>query len=137
MNEKKLAGILTESTVDKNGNRVFICGIGINLFPTDMPSEVKAIATDLHSLGYTAERFALAAAVCEELLENLDGVFREDIVSEYKSRSFLIGRRVSVIEADSVTEAIVTGITDRYELEVRFDDGGKKKLLAGEVSLKL
>lgn len=137
MDGKKLAGILTESTVDSLGRRVFICGIGINLCPSNMPSEVSAVATDLLTQGYSPHRFALAAAICEELLENLDGVFRNDIVSEYKSRSFLIGRGVTVIGANGSAEATVVGITDRYELTVRFADGTQKELSTGEVSLKL
>lgn len=137
MNGKKLAGILTESTLDQTGRRVFICGIGINLLPSDMPSELDSIATNLKELGFTPDRFELASAITEEILENLENPFAKKIVDEYKSLSFLIGRKVKVIAADGESTATVSGITDRYELRVCFDDGREENLSTGEVSIKL
>lgn len=136
MNGRKLAGILTESTVLPSGKRIFICGIGINLLPSDMPSEVAEIATDLKSCGFSPDRFTLAATVCEGLLEGISDLFNPSRLAEYKDRSFLIGRQVKVI-GDGEYTATVSDITDRYELIVELDDGSKKSLSTGEVSIKL
>lgn len=136
MDGRKLAGILTESTLDKSGKRKYICGIGINLLPSDMPPELTGLVTNLSELGYTPDRFELAAAITEELLMNLENPFSPDVASEYKSRSFLIGKRVSVIDGERTSSATVTDISDRYELNVQFDDGAVKSLATGEVSIR-
>ena len=137
MNGKKLAGILTESTLDENGKRKYICGIGINLLPSEMPKELADLVTNLAELGYTPDRFELAAAITEELLGNLQNPFSPDVASEYKSHSFLIGKSVSVIDGECTSRANVIDISDRYELTVRFDNGAVKSLSTGEVSIKL
>ena len=135
--EKKLAGILTESTIGSNGRRYFICGIGINLEPSEMPSEIAMIATDLKSEGFPIEREALAARICEEFLGGIEGAMTSEIIDEYRSRSFIIGKSVTVVGCDSSYSARVIGIGDRYELIVTDSLGKEAALSTGEVSLKL
>lgn len=134
---KKLAGILTESIVGSDGKRYFICGIGINLVPSEMPSELAMIATNLESEGFFAPREHLAAKICEEFLLGVEGAMKREILDEYRSRSFIIGSTVSVHGADGIYNARVLGIGDRYELVVSDECGKEKRLSSGEVSLKL
>ena len=63
----------------------------------------------------------------------------ENIIEEYKSRSILTGKTVTVIpvigdEKNSYT-ATVKGISDKAELIVQLSDGSIKNLSSGEVSL--
>ena len=135
--EKKLAGILTESIVGESGIREFICGIGVNISPSDMPPEVKSIATDLLSEGFSVSPAALCAKITEEFLLGLDDVWSFETVNEYKSRSFIPGKAVTVTEGNEVYSATALNVSDRYELLIELSDGSKRNLSAGEVSLKL
>ncbi len=131
---KKLAGILTESTAASNGRRCFIVGIGINISPSDMPAEVAAIAASLADFGATADKYELAAAICDEFLGNITEIWNKGIIEEYKSLSCLVGKEVAVSSGNDVYPAKVLGITDRYELRVLHPDGTERYLSAGEVS---
>ena len=137
LGEKKLAGILTESLINENGEREFICGIGVNLAHTDMPSEVAEIATNLADEGFSIDKYSLAAKISEIFLTGLDSLFCQKAVNEYKSRSCLIGRKVTVLKSDTHYLATVKRITDRYELEVINESGISEFLSTGEVSLKI
>lgn len=136
LGEKKLSGILTESTVKEDGTREFICGIGVNLTPSDMPSEVAEIATDLLTEGYSVSRAALCAKITEEFLSGIDKMWSKEFIEEYKRRSFVIGRSVVVHCAGEEYSATATAVTDNYELLVSLPDGTERRLSAGEVSIK-
>lgn len=136
LNNKKLAGILTESVSCEAGT-AFICGIGINIKGSELPAEVAKIATSLEEEGYTAERLSLAAAIADEFIRGFSDPWAKDILREYKERSFLIGKTVTVLCASGDYSATVTDITDRFELEVECNNSVRKRLSTGEVSLKL
>ena len=134
---KKLAGILTESIVSESGEREFICGIGVNLVPSDMPEELREIATNLLSEGYSVNRAKLCTKITEEFLLGLEKIWDRETVEEYKARSFTVGKNVTVSNGNESYRATVTEITDRYELVVKLPDGTQRTLSSGEVSLKM
>ena len=98
LNDKKIAGILTEGTVSLEDNTVsdVIIGIGMNVYPPteDFPDSVKSIAGSLLRPG-TVEpdlRNRLCAAVIAEFYQIYTGSGVSGIIDEYRSRSVLIGQ---------------------------------------------
>lgn len=138
LNNKKIAGILTEGSIDmeSGGLAYAITGIGINLLDRDF-GELSDIATSLAACGYPVDRTALAAAVTEEFMSGLDRIGTREIADEYRRRSFLVGRAVRVIKLSGEYSATVLDITDGCELRLRLPDGGEELLMTGEVSLKI
>ena len=136
---KKLSGILTEGRMDDDGSLAYaVCGIGINILSQNFDSDVKNIATSIEDeTGMQADINELAAEIIKRFFSNLSLVGSRDIVAKYKRRSFLIGKSVNVIRADSTYPATVLDITDECELLVRRDDGETEYLFTGEVSLKV
>ncbi|MBQ7343489.1 MAG: biotin--[Clostridia bacterium] len=137
---KKCAGILTEARASESGNALdyAVVGIGINLFSQDFPEEVKDIATTLEDeCGRKVKRCDLAALIVKEFFDNLHLVGAREIAEEYKSRSFLIGERVTVIKPTVEYAATVKDITDKCELLLTLDGGKEELLSTGEVSLRL
>ena len=136
---KKCAGILTEGKTSESGDTLdyAVVGIGINLCRQDFPDEVKAIATTLEDESERkVDRCDLAALIVKEFFANLHLVGSLEIAEEYKSRSFLIGKQVTVIKPTIQYEATVKDVTDKCELLLILDDGSAETLSTGEVSVR-
>ncbi len=136
---KKLAGILTEGKASPNGSSLAyaVVGIGVNVLKQDFPDDVKSIATTVEDeCGKRIDTNNLAAAIIKEFFANLSLVGSKEIAEEYKSRSFLIGKRVNVIKPTSQYEALITDINDRCELILSLPDGNTEILSTGEVSVR-
>lgn len=137
VNEKKLAGILTEGEFDseRGGFAYLICGIGINLLNRAFPDEISDIATSVEKeTGYLPDVNLLAARlICE--------FFSDDepcaVMEEYRRRSTVIGKRVEVRRISGETFfAKADTITDSGALAVRRDDGAVEELVSAEVSIR-
>ena len=133
---KKICGILTEGGFGmENGELAYaVIGIGINLRCAGLPEELSVCATGIENeSGKPVDRCRLAAAVLDEL-SRIDSGKPEDFIDEYRSRSCVTGRRVTV---DGMYEATAEAITDDCSLVLRKDNGENVIFSAGEVSLKL
>lgn len=136
---KKCAGILTEGKANESGDTLnyAVVGIGINLCKQNFPDEVKSIATTLEDESEKkVNRCDLAALIVKEFFDNLHLVGSLKIAEEYKSRSFLIGKQVTVIKPTLEYEATVKDITDKCELLLALEDGTEEILSTGEVSVR-
>ena len=139
---KKVCGILTEGVCNFETGLIesAIIGIGINIANnSELPQDVAGgvISGDENN----TKRSELAAGVISELLSILDGG-EESIkksMEEYKSRSFLIGQEINVSPVIGQTEndyiCKVLDITEEAKLVVELEDGSKKTLDCGEVSI--
>ena len=135
---RKLAGILTEGRIAADGSLGYaVIGIGVNVRRRDYPEELSLIATDIESeLGVKLSIPRLAAALVRNLSQ-FGSTPAAEYMEEYRRRSCVIGKRVTVIGADGSYEAEAIAITDDGELRVRLDDGSTKDLFTGEVSIKI
>ena len=136
---KKCAGILTEGKASESGETLdyAVVGIGINLLRQDFPDDVKFIATTLEDeCARKVNGCDLAALIVKEFFANLHLVGSLEIAEEYKSRSFLIGKQVTVIKPTLQYEATVKDVTDKCELILTLDDGKEEILSTGEVSVR-
>ncbi len=129
----KLAGILTEGEMTSDGKVAYqVVGIGINVYKSAISGEISSIATSLEQeTGNPPDRSALAAQIIKEFM-CADG----DCYSEYKARSLVIGKTVTVIKLTESYEARVIDINADYSLTV--ERGGiQERLFTGEISLKI
>ena len=130
---KKLAGILTEGEMGKDGKIAYqVVGMGINVYKNAISDEISNIATSIEGeKGIGVDRSKLAAAIINHHL-NYSG----DFYTEYKSRSFIIGRRVTVMKLSESYEAEVVDIDSDFSLIIE-RDGKQERLFTGEISLKI
>ena len=136
---RKCVGILTEAVTDleSRGIEFAVVGTGFNLNEPEggYPEEIRGIAGTVGAKVKDGANRVVAAALNEyyELYTSFD---KKAVAEEYRARSFLIGRTVTVVKASEEREAVVTGIDDECRLEV--DYGGERALLdSGEVRLLL
>ena len=130
---RKVSGILTESVV-VDGIRRLVLGIGVNLDTPqeDFPEEIRSIAGSIH-----AGRSALASRILDHLFTLLDEGDLDAIRREYRALSFLTDKQVTVQKESGCLKATVLGITDTLALSVRYENGIREDLIAGEVGIRL
>ena len=141
---KKICGILAEGVTNFETGLIAcaVVGIGINILPGSFPPELADTAGSvLEDNCADTKRSLLAASVVENVLGIYNGGKNGIVQSmqEYRTRSLLTGRTVTVYPVINQTEkkytAVVQGITDDAKLIVKDSDGQIKELDSGEVSL--
>ena len=134
--DRKACGMLIDLDEEPSGFVAFP-GIGINVNgdPTAIP-ELHESATSLKlASGRTVEREPLLARICDRLEIALDAWDPGELASQYRSRSLVVGRRVSVTGAVSL-QGVAQSVRDDGSLELRLDDGTVQVVNAGDVSLR-
>lgn len=143
LNNKKIAGILTEGFVNFETSVIdaVVIGIGINITggPDQFPEDIAKVAGSILETEKTSvSRCRFAAEIAGEILSILNES-PENVMKEYQTASFLVGTKVQVHpiidDEKSFYEAKVLGIDDNAGLLVELKDGTKKTLSSGEVSL--
>ncbi len=161
----KICGILTEAALS-SGSRYpdyIILGIGINVFEPEngFPTELLDIAasaigsdrsiknsndslTDLAQydgsyLHNTRNR--IIAAVLNKFMVYYPELTKRSFLDEYRRRSIVLGRKINVIEntlrPDVSFSATAIAIDDDCNLIVELEDGTRKSLYSGEISIRL
>lgn len=143
MDGRKLAGILTEATIEGETGSVssLIVGIGVNLRPNpSWPEEVRTVAGALSEFGTAPRRAALAVAILshfERAYALLEQDCETELLEQYRSRLCCIDRQVTVISPSARYEALCTGLDENGHLLVRDVNGQAHTLSTGEISIRL
>lgn len=144
LGDKKVCGILTEASVglESGGLEYAVLGIGINILPPDegFPRELEDIAGALFTRrDYKPDDSSrLTALILNRLWEYYNGLNNGSynvFFEEYKKRSMVIGKNVTVIENEKQTAAFAEDIDEKCRLHVVYEDGTRAALSSGEVSL--
>ena len=143
LNGKKICGILTEAgfNLETGGLDYAVLGIGINLFEQEdgFSDDIKGIAGGLFDSekDFPKKRNQLIALILEELWLLYKAPSKMDFLEEYRSRSLLTNREITVIKGQNLASATALYIDDSCRLVVKYDDGEIEALSCGEVSLKI
>ncbi|MCR5208484.1 MAG: biotin--[acetyl-CoA-carboxylase] ligase [Eubacterium sp.] len=128
---KKVCGILCESVTDGRSSAVII-GIGINVNTVRFPEDLK----NAGSLKVELDRAKLAAKIAALTLELTDKDGGE-YLDYYRSRSFVTGKKITVIKNGSERSAEAVGIDGSFGLTVRYDGEKEETLNSGEISIRI
>ncbi len=125
--ERKLAGVLAESSLRGDRFAAVVVGIGLNVnWPDELPSEIDGIAVALnHATGAPVDR----AAVLVALLHALDRRYatllapggRAALHREEVAASATLGRQVRVIRSHDELEGTAVGLDTDGTLQVEVD----------------
>ena len=141
IDDRKAAGILTEGAFDlERGTLSYaVLGIGINMYFDDasLPEEIKDIAGAVFEEVPDSESISrIVADVINFFMADYKTLTEKRFYKEYVSRSYLDGKRISVIKPDCTREAVALGTDEEFRLHVRYEDGTEEYLSTGEVSTK-
>lgn len=140
---RKISGTITElsTNLEAPSQHSIVMGIGINVYvpKEDFPEELKNKAGALETTGLSTEDH-LRNRIILEVIANLFHYRKdkEETLKIYREKSNLIGHYVKInsfSERVNDNYALVTGISDDFHLEVRYDDGREDSLSSGEVSV--
>ncbi|MDR1800328.1 MAG: biotin--[acetyl-CoA-carboxylase] ligase [Lachnospiraceae bacterium] len=153
INKKKICGILTEMSCERDYIHHVVIGVGINVNQREIPPELNKSATSLFlESSKKTDRTALLNGVLERFEKNYE-VFMEtgDLIKlkdEYERLLYNVGKPVRITgkmdikegqredNNDDFFEAEALGITNTGELMVRTSDGNTINVNAGEVSVR-
>jgi BirA family biotin operon repressor/biotin-[acetyl-CoA-carboxylase] ligase len=139
---KKVAGILTEMSAELDRVKHLILGIGVdvNLEATELPPELRRLATSLKiESGQAISRPELAAAILRELDEDYariaDGKFPQ-LADEWEKHCATIGRNVTVQTGGRKISGRAESLDDDGSLRVRTEHGHLERVIGGDVTLE-
>lgn len=141
VNGKKVCGILTEMSVERDYIQYVVIGTGINVYRQEFAPELVDKATSLEEeCGQRISRSALIADIMEAF-EEYYAVFEKHgslagLRETYDRMLVNRDREVCVLDPRGEYRGIAKGITDTGELEVELPDGSISRIYAGEVSVR-
>lgn len=138
---KKVCGILTEMSVEREYIHYVVCGVGINVAPQEFPEGIREHATSVEAIyGKTISKGELLQYVMEELERDYDAFVAAGdltpLLESYNRRLVNCCRRVRVMDPKGEWEGTARGINARGELLVEDDEGCVNAVYAGEVSVR-
>ncbi len=135
---KKVCGILAEAGLNPDSDipDYVVLGIGINVKKQQVPEELQEIVGCLEDAGQSVLNEDLIATVWEEFDELYRNLSTAVFMEEYKERSILLGREVTVLATEGDYRAVVTDIDTEGHLVIE-RNGREEILSSGEVSVRL
>lgn len=138
---KKVCGILTEMSMERDYIQYVVIGVGINVGKQEFSPDMADRAISLRQIcGRDVSRAALVAntmsafeAYYDKFLETMD---MSGLLEEYNALLVNRDREVRVLDAKAEFTGISHGINRRGELLVERQDGGLTEVFAGEVSVR-
>lgn len=133
LNEKKIAGILTEaiSSIEDQTVTDVIIGVGLNFYLPHFPKELENKAGNLFDTKPNLTRQELITTIWKTFQNTPE----EELVAFYKEKSLVLGKQVSFVRQEKTYSGHAIEITDAGHLVVQLEDGQKATLTSGEISL--
>ena len=140
INNKKVAGILTELSSENDKINYIVLGIGINVKTTDFSQEISEIATSLYKEGYKIPRVDVIGSILNEFeslyLEYIKSYSKRDTLYICKRYSCILGKQVYLIKGEQKEIVKCLDINEEGSLIVQTKDNVIKEIIAGEVSIR-
>ncbi len=138
---KKVCGILTESSFNsQSGTLDFaVLGVGINIYESQdgFPDEIKDIAGAVFSERKEDLRNKFIAEFLKEFFDCYDALSSKKHLKEYKEKSFVLGKEITIIQGDNIRVGKAVDIDENCNLVVELPEGKTEKLYSGEISVRV
>ncbi len=140
--ERKVAGILLESSAEMEEVEWIVVGVGVNVNMTshDFPEELRSRVTSLAmEKGETIPRWQILRTFFSRFAREYPRFLKEKSFAPWREafeeRSLLAGRRVRVHWEGGEKRGMAVGIDEEGALWIQGEDGEKERIQWGEVSL--
>lgn len=130
----KVGGIITEAALDLESSSAgnFIMGIGLNLSTKDFPADLSEKAQGINP-EFKIDRNQLLAEMAKEVINNFANYRQPDLIEEYRKRSLLFGKNVTLKLGTKAVNGQVEGISDDGSLILKAKSGEIQTFKSGEV----
>ena len=140
--DRKVCGILTEAAMDLESGALeyAVVGIGINVREPEggFPEEIRDIAGAVLPAGSIDPdaRSRLIAGVLTRFWRYYQALPAHPFHAEYCRRSWVVGRKVTVLQGNSAWQGKAVAIDEACRLLIERPDGTVEALSSGEVSIR-
>lgn len=135
-NEKKLAGILIESSFKPNSDilEYVVIGIGVNVHQQDFPTELKDVAASIENFTeYPCDRNLLLNAFLKHFYILLN---QSAIIDDYKTFMMPKGSPIKVISTQEHYHALIEDIDNQGHLIIKKEDNTLVTLISEEIRIQ-
>jgi len=142
VNDRKICGILTETSTSKNIVENMVVGVGINAnidlqsFPHSLRNSVTSLK---HELGYAVNRKSLIISV----LQNFDYRYKRlqrglwsILLQEWKSMTTFLGEQMEVNSFGEIILGEAWDVDRDGALIIRLENGVLRKIVVGDATLR-
>ena len=140
LNGKKVSGILSEAAfgLESGAPEYVVVGVGINAYTPEggFPPELAEIAGALWERPVPGGKNRLAAEFVNHFWKLYTACDPAAFLEDYRRRSLVVGKDITVIAGGKETPAHALGIDDSCRLLVRYESGETAALSYGEVRIK-
>lgn len=137
---KKVCGILTEGSFGMEDGRLeyLVLGVGMNAYEPagGFPADIAGVAGAIYEAPQPDGKNRLAAAFLNRFMALWAAPEESAYAREYRRRSFVLGRRVTVLSREGTRSALALDVDEECRLVVRYDDGTLGRLSSGEISVR-
>ena len=139
LNNRKVAGILTELQNLQSDNKRFLTGIGVNVNQKEFSDFIKIKATSFYrEFSKRTDLEDLIIMIIEKFYNNIDLINSgEKLLTLWKQNTNLINKKISLRTVEDAKEikAKVLDIDLDGGIKVEIENGNKYKYFSGEISL--
>lgn len=142
INDKKVCGILAESSFSRNNLQYLIIGIGINvnLSTSQLPPDRLETSTSLSlELGKDVSRIKLLKQLIISWDKHMQGFLQTGhpyVLRKWLENNVTIGKEVTVTKGNYSLSGLAVDVSEKGGLIVRLADGSLQEFLAEDVSLR-
>lgn len=140
INNKKLAGILTELSADIDKTNYIVLGIGINVKTIMFSQEISNIATSLYKEGHKVSRVDIVRNILKEFerlyLQYINDNLKSETLDICRKHSAIIGRDIYIISNEKKEKVKCLDINKEGNLVIKNDEKIIKEIISGEVSIR-
>jgi len=139
VNERKVCGILTETSTRGDAVGFAVVGVGVNA-NVDLASFPKDLRTSITSLKAEVKREVEREGFLCALLEELENYYKmlhekkfELVLEEWKSLTTLFGAEVEVTSFEEKIRGVAVDVNRNGALRVLLKNGTTRKIVSGDV----
>ena len=137
MNDRKVCGILTESSLGENGYAVLGIGINITMPKGGFPEEIRSRAGYLFGKKTPHIREKVIIELLREFMKTYSDIQNREYLTEYQKRSLVVGKEIVILENGREEKALALAVNDDYSLKVQTEKGEILDLNSGDVSIAI
>ncbi|OQY02613.1 MAG: biotin--[acetyl-CoA-carboxylase] ligase [Desulfobacteraceae bacterium 4572_130] len=135
LNEKKLAGLLSE--METKGDMISFVNIGIGLNVNNFPEKHEPNAVSIRTfIGKKVLRKKILSCFLNDFEKQLKGIYHKNIIKIWKKYTSTIGRKVKIETYGEISEGVATDVDDTGSLILKQKNGITKKIIYGDCFYK-
>jgi len=143
LNGKKIAGMLTEASIDSEHVRSMVSGIGVNVnsHATKFPKTINKHSTSLHEVtGHTLRIHELTAEIIKCVIfsykECIKGISDEKLHEKWTTVDALHGKKISIKTGKDNISGKAVGIDENGAIKVKSKNGKTVHINSGELTVE-